>query len=369
MAQKARYLPVYVLILMFAFSAMAQIVTPLEIVSETRVPKDVYDAVAIGLLEKQIQCDPEENIWIPALRGYSDTFSSLVRFGPKRPTIHIDIDENKTLENGSIEFFSPLKDGGALALVRTVAEYNQVDGSPASPKRFLNTFAATIAPSGKISSLVQLKLPSTAARVTALAPLKDGWLVAGYTQPEGLIEMHVYLFDKAGAFRKELQLPENRSRFSRTGTAESTEVFRPAAVTQPNGDVLVLRGFTSQLLYRFSETGELMETKKLQPDGMDFATPRLAGNMMLVHIGVPDEKIAQLGETPILRSRGSAYPIFDLTTGAITEVLTWKDEGAVSCFNGNHLVIFSYGDSGAGDPRWKIVTLKRAVPKPRVPKI
>jgi len=353
-----------VLSLSFAACAFAQVPTPLEIVSETKLPRDVYDTVAIGGLNKDIQCDAEENVWIPGLRGYSDTFSSLVRFGPNKATVHVDIDRDRRLENGSIEYFSPLRNGGVLALVRTAAEYNELDRSPATPKRYADTYAVTFGPSGKISSIVQLRVPSSAGKITALARLKNGWLAAGYTYESESIAMQAYLFDPAGNFTKEVVLPENRTKSSRTGTAGSRAVFRPTALTTADGNVLVFRGFSGQLLYRFSETGKLLESKRLHPDGIDFASPRLIGNSLLVNADVPDEKIGDLDGIPIVRSR-SAFPIFDLKTGKMTEVLTWMDQGTVGCFNGTRLLIFKEGvDTGT----WRILTLEPAGRKMQGPR-
>lgn len=361
--QKPRHLLHCVLILSFASCAVAQVTTPMEIAKETKLPRDVHDLVAIGGPDKRIQCDAEENIWIPAFREYSATVSSLVRFGPKKATIHIDIDQEETLKNGSIEFFSPLNDGGVLALVTTVAVYNELNGSPTTPKRYLNTFAVTFASSGTISNIVQLKLPSGPERVTALVRLKNGWLVAGYTNSGPFIEMRAYLLDPAGSFTNEVMLPENRSKASMTGSAGSTEVFRPTAMTTSSGDVLVFRGFSSQPFYRISETGSLIEWKKLQPDGVEFWSPRLIGDSLLVTAGVSPEKTGDLGGIPIVRYR-SAFPIFDLKTGQITEVLTWMDQGTVGCYDGTRLLVFKQDDG----PTWRILTLERATPKTHPPK-
>jgi hypothetical protein len=177
--------------------------------------------------------------------------------------------------------------------------------------------------------------------------LKNGWLAAGYTYESESIAMQAYLFDPAGNFTKEVVLPENRTKSSRTGTAGSRAVFRPTALTTADGNVLVFRGFSGQLLYRFSETGKLLESKRLHPDGIDFASPRLIGNSLLVNADVPDEKIGDLDGIPM------------------TEVLTWMDQGTVGCFNGTRLLIFKEGvDTGT----WRILTLEPAGRKMQGPR-
>src|SRR5258706_8649255 len=144
--------------LCFTGCAFAQIVTtPLEVVKEVSLPKDVYDIVAVGGPNAGIQCDTNGNVWIPGVRGYSDAVSSIVRFGSKNATLHIDIDKTLRLKNGSIEYFDPLQDGGVVALVRTVAEYNTFDGRPTTPKRYADTFAVAFDPSGSILNITELK--------------------------------------------------------------------------------------------------------------------------------------------------------------------------------------------------------------------
>src|ERR1035438_1191664 len=99
--------------------AQAQLVTQLEIVKESKLPKDVFDLVAVGGPNSGIQCDAQESIWIPGLRGYSSAVSSLVRYRPGEAMLHFDIDTVPRLKNGNIEYFSPLREGHVLALVRT----------------------------------------------------------------------------------------------------------------------------------------------------------------------------------------------------------------------------------------------------------
>jgi hypothetical protein len=360
-----RELLCWVLCLGCANCGVAQAASPLKIVKQTKLPREVYKIVAVGGPNDEIQCDSEENVWIPGVRDYSSTVSSLVRFRLNAPTLHIDIDHDRRLNNGSIEFFSPLRDGGVLALVRTVAEYNELDGNPTVPKRYADTFAVTFRRSGEISEIKQLRIPSAAGRITALARLKVGWMVAGYKDDSGSVDVQIYLFDQIGNLTREIVLPENHKKASRTGSVGTMAVIRPTVVPTSGGDVLVFRGFSNQPLYRISETGELLETTKLQPDWVEFWSPRLFGNSLLVSAGVDPEKIGDLGGIPIVRPR-SAFPIFDLKTGQITEVLTWMDYGTVGCFDGNQLLVVKQGVSG--DDTWQILTLERATPKTRLPR-
>lgn len=352
----------------FAGCSFAQtLVSPLEIVKEVKLPKDVYDIVAVNGPNAAIQCDTEENVWIPGTRGYSSTVSSVVRFGVGRSSLHIDIDRDPRLKNGSIESFSPLKNGGLLAMVRTVTEYNKVDGQPTNPKRYADTFAVTFDPSGAISSTTQLKVPLTDERVTALAQLKNGWLTAGYTYDPEAVEVHVHLFDQAGGLTKEVPLPGSRNKASRTGHAEFAEVFKPTVIRTQDGGLLVFRGFTDQSVYSFSAMGQLLETTKLHPDGIDFWSPRLVGGSLFVQAEAPPEKLGMSGGVPIVRLR-SAFPVFDLKTGNITEVMTWMDYGSAACFDGTRLLFLKREDSYTDDSTWRILTLERASRKAERPK-
>src|SRR6202008_385688 len=142
-----------------------QINTPMEVVGRERVPKDVYDLVSIGGPTSAIQCDEQQNIWIPALRGYSSTVSSIVRYRSGEAHLRIDIDASPKLKEGSIEFFRPTNDG-VLALIRTVREYNKVDSFNTTPKVYGETYAVEFNLSGAIARLTELKVPPTDQRVT-----------------------------------------------------------------------------------------------------------------------------------------------------------------------------------------------------------
>ena len=345
-----------------------QVVTSsLDVVKEAKLPKDVYDVVAVGGPNAAIQCDAEQNIWIPGVRGYSDAVSSLVRFNPGRASLRINIDGDPRFKNGSIESFSPLQNGGLLALVRTVAEYNKIDGRPTTPKRYADTFAVAFDASGAISNATQLKVPLLDEKLTALAQLKNGWLTAGYTDDSATVEVHVHLFDPAGGLTTEVQLPESRNKASRTGHAEFAEVFRPTILRTGDGALLVFRGFTDQSVYSFSVTGQLLGTTKLHPGGIDFWAPRLVGDSLFVHADVSPEKLGMSGSIPVVRLR-SAFPVFDLKTGGITEVMTWMDYGSVGCFDGTHLLLLKQANGDSDDSTWRILTLERAPVKTHGPK-
>jgi hypothetical protein len=111
--------------------------------------------------------------------------------------------------------------------------------------------------------------------------------------------------------------------------------------------VLILRGFTGQSFYRFPDTGQLLATKKLELDEIDSWSPRLVGNSRMVNADVQPKRNGKLGSVPIFRFR-SAFPIFDSTTGRMTEVVTWMDYGTVGCFDGNRLTVIRQAD-GADD--------------------
>jgi hypothetical protein len=359
--------PLCFILLWLGACAQAQLTTTrLEIVKESKLPKDIFDIVAVGGPNAGIQCDAQENIWIPGLRGYSSAVSSLVRYRPGEAILHIDIDTVPRLKNGNIEYFSPLRDGNVLALVRTVAEYDEVDGRPTTPKRYVDTFAVTFTPAGTVSEIVQMRLPSSAAEMTALAKLQNGWLVAGYTHDSTFIDMRAYVFDGTGSFKKEIVLPGAHNTASQTGSAESIAVFRPTVLRTTDGSLLVFRGFSSQSFYRFSDSGELLEAKKLEQDGIEFWSPRLIGNSLMVRADVHPEKIGKLGSIPVVRFR-SAFPIFDLATGKMLEVMTWMDYGSVGCFDGTHLTVLKQANSDSDDSTWRVLTLER-VPRTHGPK-
>jgi len=354
-----RVLHLALLLLALSLCVFAQIDTPMEVVGKERVPKDVYDLVSIGGPTSAIQCDEQQNIWIPALRGYSSTVSSIVRYRSGEALLRIDIDASPKLNKGSIEFFRPTNNG-VLALIRTVREYNKVGNFDNAPKVYGETYAVEFNISGAIARLTELKVPPTDQRVTALARLKNGWLVAGYTYDKVSLDLKVSLFDSEGGFVKEIKLPQNHQRPSRTGSAESSAVFKPTVISMLDGSFLLFRGFSSQPLYRFSVDGELIETIKLRPDEIDFWSPRLVGNSLLVEADVEPEKLGMFGAIPVVRHR-SAYPIFDLKTGNMVEVMTWRDSATVACFDGHRLIAIQQGHEDRGEElemNWNILTLE-----------
>ncbi len=334
------------------YVAVAQITTPLEVVSKAKIPKDVEKLVSIGGPNDGIECDAEGNLWIPGARGYSSTVSSLVRYRPGEAKLHLDIDRTPKLKGGSIEFFRPLEEGGVIALVRTVREYDKFN----NPKTYRDSFAVIFDPAGAIASLTELKLPSSADSVTALARLKLGWLLAGYTHDTTSIDLQVFLFDEAGGFIKQVMPPEGRQKASRTGSVESSTVFRPTALSTVDGDILLFRGFSNQPIYRFSLTGKLKQTIKLQPNGIDFWSPRLLGDDLFVQAAIEPEKLgvgSGIPGVPLVRKR-SVFPVFDLKTGKIIQVMTWMDDGTVGCFNGTRLLIVKHDR----ESDWEILTLE-----------
>jgi hypothetical protein len=234
--------------------------------------------------------------------------SSLVRYRPGEAKLHLDIDRTPKLKGGSIEFFRPLEEGGVIALVRTVREYDKFN----NPKTYRDTFAVIFDPAGAIASATELKLPSSADSVTALARLKLGWFLAGYTHDTTSIDLQVFLFDEAGGFIKQVMLPESRQKASRTGSVESSTVFRPTALSTVDGDILLFRGFSNQPIYRFSLTGELKQTIKLQPNGIDFWSPRLLGDDLFVQAAIEPEKLGVGSGIPRYSTRSFALCISSL---------------------------------------------------------
>lgn len=291
--------------------------------------------------------------------------SSIFGFRSGQASVRLDIDHDSRLKNGSIEYFSPLKDGGVLALVRTVAQYNTIDGASTTPKLYADTFSVIFDPVGTVSNITQLRIPSS-AQVTGLGHLKNGWLVAGYTHDSTFITVLAYLLDEAGNLIKDIPLPNSRGTSSRTGHAESVGVFRPTVLPTAEGDLLLLRGFSNQPIYRFSETGQLLLTTKLQPDGIDFWSPLLVGSQLFVKADVFPEKPIDNGEIPVVRFR-SLFPVFDLRTGEITEVRTWMDYGTVACFMGAEILVFQEPRTVNG-LSWKMLTLKPVSHTSRTPK-
>jgi hypothetical protein len=341
-----------------AGSVPGQVVTKLKLEKQTRVPESVHEIVAIGGPRDSIKCDQLKNLWIPALRGYSSTVSAIVRYSPPHTMQKFDIDEWPEIADGSVEYFSPLPDGGVLALVRSVVEYSDGNNRPA---KYGDTFATKFTALGKPSNIVKLAIGNRIQQASGLAELSEGWLLVGWARDGGAVRVQAFLFDRSGNFESELDLPGSRVKPSNKDLVPTEFIYTPTVIRDTDGTVLVLRGFTNQPIYRFSSKGELITSIKLNPDGLNFWSPRLVGNQLFVQAEVSRIRTGSLGSIPIVHGR-SAFAVFSLKTGEINEVLTLdgQDTAVVGCYADQGPALTLINQEFDGESFWVIQTLKPA---------
>lgn len=345
--------------------AIGQEVTKLRVVSEERIPQSVYEQVAMGGQRDTIQCGVNQSLWFPALRGYSETVSSLVRYS-KKETVKIDIDSVPELAHGSIEYYSPSSDGGVLALVRSVKEYSKIDGWDNRPQKYGDSFAVKFSPQGKALSVIQLSVEEAKQpllKLTGLAELANGWMIAGSALEGDRIRVAILLFNTSGKFRSSLALPDNVNKASYSKSAPTMSVFRPTVVVEPDGTFLVIRGFSDQPIYHISRTGELLGSIKLNPNGIIFWSPRIDGTRLFVQVGVSSPQVGELDRVPIVHPR-EAFSLFDLASGSLSNVLTLDGDigGTVGCFQNEgvpRLTVVGLGIDGS-DSFWTVRVLEPA---------
>ena len=88
--------------------------------------------------------------------------------------------------------------------------------------------------------------------------------------------------------------------------------------------MFVLRGSTRDPVYVFSETGELRRMIKLHAPNVEFSSPRIYGNQLVVHQVRPAPKSGVVTErAPDL------FPVFNLESSALVQQFEWQQEGSL----------------------------------------
>ena len=351
-----------VLLLTISVLAIGQEVAQLQITKEDRLPEAVYKQVAMGGPRDTIKCGPDKSLWFPALRGYSETVSSLVKYSTHK-ALKIDIDGFPQLTRGSIEYFSPTVDGGAIALVRSVKEYSQVDGIDDKPKKYGDSFAVKFSPDLERWSIVRLAVDQAAQPAldqSGLAELPNGWMLVGSSSDGARVRVTSLLFDHSGKFRSELHLPDGATKEDQVPKAG---LGRPTVVSASDGTFLILFKLSGQPVYRISKDGKLLGTVRLSPAELYFWSPRIDDNHLFVKAEVSPVKLGQLGSVPIERGR-SAFALFDLRTGTLSDVFTFDGDyaGEVGCYQNEgvpRLTVIHQGfDRETGKTFWSIRVLE-----------
>jgi hypothetical protein len=295
----------------------------LTVTKKTTLKGDLEDLVVFGGI-KEMTCDSTGNIFSPSTRKYSSADNSIVRFPHDASSFaKFSIDSLESLENGTITDFELLPSGELFVLARQVLKYSKVE----VPIEFGKNFVLHYDHSGKVLSQLELKLDTDNFSPTGFATLKEGqFLVVGYRQAEGKTFVIGEIFLPNGNLKTRFDLAGDGTKTSKGKTVESPRVLHPAAI-KAHGLIYVLRGTTTEPVYVLSEAGQMTKTIHLKPIDIEFDSPKVLGNDLIVreHPPFSDEATGiRIRTSP----RRVNLPIFNLETGEVVDRYYWYNETA-----------------------------------------
>ena len=325
----------------------------LTVTKKTPLKGELEDLVVFGLL-KEMTCDSNGNIFSPSTRKYSSANNAIVRFPRDASSFtKFSIDSLENLENGTITDFELVPNGELFVLARQVLKYSNVE----VPIEFGKNFILHYDHSGKVLSQFELKLDTDNFSPTGFALLEGGeFLVVGYRLEKGNTFLIAENFLSTGMLKTRVNLNPNGTKTSKGKTVESPRVFHPTAI-KAQGLIYVLRGTTTEPIYVLSESGQFMKSIQLKPSDIEFDSPKVLGNRLIVRAHPPfsDEStgIIERVHRPLVN-----LPIFDMQTGEVTDRYIWyNDTAGLACATSSSLTFIGQ-DISAATPDWAIFEAK-----------
>ncbi|MGD0305879.1 MAG: hypothetical protein ABSC71_13730 [Candidatus Acidiferrales bacterium] len=321
----------------------------LAIASHTPLSADLADLVLFGGL-KESYCDASGNIYSRTDRKYGSAIDGVVRFTHAGSSyVKFSIDKLPELSDGTITDFEVEPGGDIYALARQVLKYTPTT----VPIEFGHNFIVHFDANGKASAQIRLQIDTSEFNPTGFALLKNGgYLVVGARRADHTTQMAAQLFHQDGSFASKLELDHAGTKSSNGDSLQSTRVVDPAAI-HSSGFIYVMRGYTIEPVFVLSEDGKLVKTIQLSPPGIEFDSPKISGDDLMIHAHTPPpEPIGFAGGIPIRPRADVNYPVFSLNSGAITVRYHWKNESfGVACYQPGHLTFI--GQDAAFGP-WEI---------------
>ncbi len=323
-----RRLCITILLIVSAVTSTFPATIELVVARKVTLRGQLEDLVTFGLL-KEMTCDSHGNIFSPSNRKYGSAINAIVRF-PRDATSYtkFSIDVLPHLEDGSITDFDLEPNGDLYVLARQVLKYSDVT----VPIEFGENFILHYDQSGSVLSQLLLKMDTDNFAPTGLAVLKGSeYLVVGDRRAEGKTFIIAEFFQSDGNLKARFELSQGGTKTSSGKTASSSRVFHPIAI-KANGLVYVMRGTTTEPVHVLSEAGQLLKTIQLRPSGLEFDSPKILGNNLVVSAHPAFSK----EETGIKIRRGpqrKSFPIFNLESGDIVEEYYWHEESfGLACY-------------------------------------
>ncbi len=324
----------------------------LEITKKVPLEGELEDLVTFGLL-KEMSCDSDGHIFSPSTRKYGSADNAVVRFTHDATSFKVfSIETLKHLEKGAIVDFELESNGGLFVLAREVLKYSEEE----VPTEFGDTFLLHYDKGGKVLSQLLVKLDINSFTPTALTVLANGeFVVAGYRLSEEKTFVILEKFGADGNFDIRLTLNPMGTRTSNAKTVSSMRVVRPAMI-KANGRIYLLRGTTTEPIYILSESGKLEKTLQLKPAGVEFDSPKIVGNNLLVS----KHRVASEGVEVLNGPRRVDLPIFNLESGELEDEYYWHEETlGLACYS-NGLLTFVGQDESTRPPGWAIFEARPA---------
>jgi len=332
-----------------ASTVFAQSHVPIEGTQNVRLSASVEQAMAVDGLKDRMRCDAAHDIYIPANRGYSSAWGSVVEImADGKKFRSFSLDDIPNLETGTVEDFEITELGGLYVLAREVRRYSDAQ----VPVEFGATYVLRFSPAGKLENQIKLNTDFGGAKPTGLAVLKgENFLVASYLYTsDKKVPIFVNIFSSDGSLKRKESISGEGTQASNSGSIGSMSVIQPMTV-KSDGRIFVLRGSTRDPIYVYSGSGDLTRTIRLQATDLEFVSPRIAGNHLAVNREDPPHPSGSVLTEPDL----AVFPIFDLDSGALVQQYEWRQRGELACYDGTTLTIMQQNSDGPAESYYSII--------------
>jgi len=349
--------------LVIASTVFAQSHVPIRGTQNVRLSASVERAIQVEGLKDRMRCDAAHDIYVPANRGYSSAWGSVVEIMADGKEFHsFSLEGIPNLDTGHVEDFEIIDRGGLYVLAREVRKYSDLE----VPVEFGSTYILRFSPVGTVEEQTKLNTDFGDAKPTGLAVLKGGsFLVASYSYTsDKKVRMFVSIFSSDGSLKRKASISGEGTQASNTGSVGSMSVIRPMTV-KSGGLIFVLRGSTRDPINVFSDSGELTRTVRLQATNVEFTSPKISGNRLIVHREDPLRPWGSVLTEPDL----DVFPVFDLDSGALVQQFEWRQHGELACYDGTTLTVMQQDLNYPAESYYTIInaqpiSAKQAQPSP-----
>ena len=339
-----------ILVIALAPCASAQDEINLVVWKKVNMHGELEDLASFGLL-KETTCDAAGNIFTPANRKYGSAISSILRIAPDAKSYkQFSIDPLPKLADGHIVEFALEANGDIYALARQVLKYSEVQ----VPIEFGEMFVVHFTTDGEAVAQIRLALTANDFEPSGLAVLpRGGYLIVGSKRVADKVIVLAQLFHPDGKLLSKIDLGKEGTIASKQGIVRSLRVLRPTAI-KANGWIYVMRGTTAEPVYVLSETGQLKRTLVLKRPGLEFDSPHILKNDLLVHEHSP---LPESKSGIVFRSGPERVnlPVFDLETGELSHEYYWHEETiGLACYSSRVSLTFIGQDVSTFPSGWAL---------------